>query len=118
VEEAAGNLARMLSTRADRPPPEIFQPGPAGDAARRVFGANFTAVMRREWFTLGIQLGYRYENSPICVPDDTPAPPQETANYVQTARPGHRAPHLWLAPKQSTLDLFGRGFVLLRLGAA
>jgi 2-polyprenyl-6-methoxyphenol hydroxylase-like FAD-dependent oxidoreductase len=117
VEEAAGNLARMLSTREDRPPPEIFQPGPAGDAARRVFGAKFTAVMRREWFTLGIQLGYRYENSPICVPDGTPAPPQETANYLQTARPGHRAPHLWLAPKQSTLDLFGRGFVLLRLGA-
>jgi 2-polyprenyl-6-methoxyphenol hydroxylase-like FAD-dependent oxidoreductase len=117
VEEAAGNLARMLSTRADRPPPEIFQPGPAGEAARRAFGAKFTAIMRREWFTLGIQLGYRYENSPICVADGTPAPPEETANYLQTARPGHRAPHLWLAPKQSTLDLFGRGFVLLRLGA-
>jgi hypothetical protein len=74
--------------------------------------------MRREWFTLGIQLGYRYENSPICVPDGTAAPPEETANYLQTARPGHRAPHLWLAPGQSTLDLFGRGFVLLRLAAA
>ncbi len=118
VEEAAGNLARMLSTRENRPPPEIFQPGPSGDAARRVFGAKFTAIMRREWFTLGIQLGYRYENSPICVPDGTAAPPPETANYLQTARPGHRAPHLWLAPGQSTLDLFGRGFVLLRLAAA
>jgi 2-polyprenyl-6-methoxyphenol hydroxylase-like FAD-dependent oxidoreductase len=116
VEEAAGNLARMLSTREDRPPPEIFQPGPAGDVARRVFGAKFTATMRREWFTLGIQLGYRYENSPICVPDGTPAPPDETATYTQTARPGHRAPHVWLAPGRSTLDLFGRGFVLLRFG--
>jgi hypothetical protein len=36
--------------------------------------------------------------------------------YTQTARPGHRAPHVWLAPGQSTLDLFGRGFVLLRFG--
>jgi hypothetical protein len=73
---------------------KISQSGPAGDAARRVFGAKFTAIMRREWFTLGIQLGYGYENSPICVPDGTPAPPEQTANYLQTARPGHRAPHL------------------------
>ena len=34
------------------------------------------------------------------------------------ARPGHRAPHVWLKRDRSTLDLFGRGFVLLRfLGA-
>src|SRR5262249_1270923 len=56
VTEAAGNLARMLSTRDDHPPSEVFQPGLAGDAARRVFGAKFTATMRREWFTLRIQL--------------------------------------------------------------
>jgi len=118
VQEAAGNLARMLSTRQDLPPPAVFEPGPAGDAARRVFGAKFTQTMRREWFTLGIQLGYHYENSPICIPDGTPAPPDETATYTQTARPGHRAPHVWLAPGESTLDLFGRGFVLLRFGEA
>jgi hypothetical protein len=83
-----------------------------------VFGAKFTKTMRREWFTIGIQLGYRYENSPICIPDGTPAPPDETATYTQTARPGHRAPHTFIAPGQSTLDLFGHGFVLLRFGAA
>ena len=68
VAEAGGNLARMLSPRDQRPPPEIFHPGPEGDAARRDFGARFTETMRREWFTLGIQLGYRYEHSPICIP--------------------------------------------------
>jgi hypothetical protein len=52
------------------------------------------------------------------VPDGTPEPPDDYSNYVQTARPGHRAPHGWLAPGRSTLDLFGRGFTLLRLGAA
>jgi 2-polyprenyl-6-methoxyphenol hydroxylase-like FAD-dependent oxidoreductase len=118
VHEAAGNLARMLSPRQALPPPEIFERSPAGDGARRVFGAKFTATMRREWFTIGIQLGYRYENSPISLPDGTPAPPDETATYTQTARPGHRAPHVWLAPGQSTIDLFGRGFVLMRFGAA
>jgi 2-polyprenyl-6-methoxyphenol hydroxylase-like FAD-dependent oxidoreductase len=116
VAEAGGNLARMLSPRDNLPPSEIFVSGEAGDAARRVFGAKFTQTMRREWFTLGIQLGYRYENSPICVGDGTLAPPDEPATYVQTARPGHRAPHAWLGPGRSTLDLFGRAFVLLRFG--
>ena len=56
-------------------------------------------------------------NSPIVCPDGTPAPPLETMTYVQTARPGARAPHVWLKDGRSTLDLFGRGFVLMRLGA-
>ena len=34
--------------------------------------------------------------------------------YVQTARPGSRAPHVWLSSDRSTLDLFGREFVLLK----
>ena len=84
--------------------------------ARRV-GREFTETMRREWFTLGIHLGYRYEGSPICWPDGTAAPPDDPQTYVPTARPGHRAPHVWLADGRSTLDLFGRGFVLLGFGA-
>ena len=117
VTEASSNLGRMLSTRQRRPPPEIFAPGPAGDAARQDYGAWFTATMRHEWFTPGIHFGYRYEGSPAIWPDGTPAPPLEIATYTQTARPGHRAPHAWLPDGRSTLDLFGRGFVLLRLGA-
>ena len=65
----------------------------------------------------GYHLGYRYDDSPIVVPDGTPAPPLEGQTYTQTARPGARAPHVWLGDGRSTLDLFGRGFVLLRLGA-
>jgi 2-polyprenyl-6-methoxyphenol hydroxylase-like FAD-dependent oxidoreductase len=116
VTEASSNLSRMLSTRRRLPPPEIFQAGPAGDAAREDYGRWFTATMRHEWFTIGIHLGYRYDGSPIIVPDGTPAPPLTTSSYVQNARPGARAPHAWLPDGRSTLDLFGRGFVLLRLG--
>src|SRR6478735_11448386 len=72
--------------------------------------------MWHEWFTLGFHLGYRYDSSPIVCVDGTPAPPLPTASYVQTARPGARAPHAWLPDGRSILDLFGRGFVLLRLG--
>jgi hypothetical protein len=99
-----------------KPPPEAFQPGPDGDRARRAFGAAYTKEMAREWFANGIHLGYRYEGSPIVVPDGTPEPPDTVSTYTQTARPGHRAPHAWLKDGRSTLDLFGRGFVLLRFG--
>ncbi|MDE2477219.1 MAG: FAD-dependent oxidoreductase [Alphaproteobacteria bacterium] len=117
VREASGNLNRMLSPRRMKAPPEAFLPGPAGDAARETFGRAYTEMMKREWFSIGIHLGYRYESSPIIVADGTPEPPDTVTTYEQTARPGHRAPHEWLAPGRSTLDLFGRGFVLLRLGA-
>jgi hypothetical protein len=85
--------------------------------ARADYGQWFTQIMRHEWFTIGFHLGYRYDASPIIWPDGTPAPPLESATYTQTARPGARAPHAWLPDGRSTLDLFGRGFTLLRLGA-
>ncbi len=117
VEEASRNLRRMLSTRERLPGPEIFQPGAASDAARKDYGDWLAAVMRHEWFANGVMLGYRYDHSLIVVPDGTAAPPDVPHPYVQTARPGARAPHVWLADGRSTLDLFGRGFTLLRLGA-
>ena len=58
------------------------------------------------------------ENSPICVPDGTQPTPDDISDYVPAARPGHRAPHAWLADGRSILDLFGRGFRLLDFGAA
>lgn len=117
VTEATGNLTRMLAPRVKHPGQELFLPGPEGDSARREFGHEYTQMMRREWFTLGIHLGYFYEGSPIIVPDGTSAPADEVSVYVQTSRPGSRAPHVWLRDGESTLDLFGRGFVLLRVGA-
>ena len=117
VREASGNLQRMLNPRVAKPPPEAFAPGEAGNRARAEFGRAYTQMMRREWFSIGIHLGYRYEGSPLIVPDGTPEPEDTVTSYQQTARPGHRAPHAWLDDGRSTLDLFGRGFVLLRLGA-
>ncbi|MBV9389443.1 MAG: FAD-dependent monooxygenase [Chroococcidiopsidaceae cyanobacterium CP_BM_ER_R8_30] len=64
----------------------------------------------------GIVLGYSYDESPICISDGTPTQPLEPNAYTPSTRPGARAPHAWLAEGQSTLDLFGHGFTLLRLG--
>jgi hypothetical protein len=76
-----------------------------------------TAALAVEWHSTGVGMGYRYEGSPLIVPDGAPEPPDPHDHYAPTARPGHRAPHAWLADGRSTLDLFGKGFVLLRLGA-
>ena len=114
VTEASGNLRRMLSVP---PHPDLLDDTPQGAATREKVGREFSETMRREWFTLGAHLGYRYENSPICWPDGTAAPPDDPRAYVPTSRPGHRAPHAFLADGRSTLDLFGRGFALIGFGA-
>src|SRR5262249_7452216 len=113
VAEASRNLRRMLSPR---PGPTILDDTLDGARAREVLGREFSELMRHEWFTLGVHLGYRYETSPICWPDGSEPPPDEPGTYVPTARPGSRAPHGWLKDGRSTLDLFGRGFTLLGLG--
>jgi 2-polyprenyl-6-methoxyphenol hydroxylase-like FAD-dependent oxidoreductase len=66
--------------------------------------------------TIGLQLGYCYEGSPICVADGTSEPLDDAENFVPSARPGARAPHAVLADGRSMLDLYGRGFVLVRFG--
>ena len=118
VSEATGNLRRMLSPQAVSPPKEIFEPGAEHDAARKAFGDHYTELMKREWFSIGIHLGYMYEGSPIIVPDGTPQPEDTVSTYTPTARPGSRAPHVWLADGKSILDLFGKTFVLLRFDPA
>ena len=89
---------------------------PAGEAARRHIGATLKTELYAEWDIAGTSMGYRYDRSPIVIGDGTPPPPDDPVVYVQTARPGSRAPHAWLADGRSTLDLFGRGFVLLHFG--
>ena len=66
----------------------------------------------------GTLLGYRYGDSEFVAPDGSPEPPDHPRDYIPTARPGHRAPHLWLADGTSILDRFGAGFTLLALGEA
>ena len=65
-----------------------------------------------------MHLGYIYHPSPIVIPDGTRKPDDDTIGYRPTAFPGARAPHVWLSPDQSILDLFGDGFALLNFADA
>ena len=92
---------------------DILAPTPAGDIARREIGARLVQENMKSWQPTGVHLGYIYHPSPIVVPDDTRKPADDTVGYVPTTFPGARAPHCWLEPGRSTLDLFGDGFALL-----
>ncbi len=89
----------------------------AGRALRARLGSKLERDVGAMFRTIGMQIGYRYDGSPVCVPDGTPPPPDSPDNFVASARPGSRAPHAVLADGRSMLDLFGQGFTLLRFGA-
>src|SRR5262245_39754371 len=94
----------------------IEEDSSAGADVRARIGERLIRDVGRMWRTPGLQIGYRYEDSPICIHDGSPPYPDEPADFVPSTRPGSRAPHAWLSDGRSTLDLYGRGFVLLRLG--
>jgi len=94
---------------------EIDAEGPAGDQVRAELKADIKE-QEKLIASSGTLLGYRYERSPIVVPDGTPEPPDDARRYVPVARPGHRAPHVWLDSGEALFDVLGPDFTLLRIG--
>ncbi|KAI0199059.1 FAD binding domain-containing protein [Astrocystis sublimbata] len=95
---------------------KILDDGLQADEQRRALGGKMAMNLRQEFQSLGLALGYSYAGSPIIISDGSPAPPDDPEVYIQTARPGHRAPHCWLGDVESIIDLFGGGFILLCFG--
>lgn len=86
----------------------------AGEAARHKAGAVL-ATFGEEFASLGVQLGARYDGSPVIVDDGTTPPADDPVLYRPSAVPGGRAPHLWLADRTSLYDRLGSFFTLLSL---
>ena len=100
------------------PAAEIEDESSAGEVARRHAGEYFAAHGRAEFNIPGVTFGARYDGSPAIVPDGSRPPPDTANEYVPTACPGGRPPHLWLADGRSLYDCLGFEWTLLRLGAA
>lgn len=111
-------------------PDDVEADGPAGDAAR-VAASNLTYVRKNHFVrpeycdALGVQIGGRYDGSPVIIPDGEPPPdifPQTYDEYTPSGVPGGRAPHVWLDAERgqggSLFDHFGKGFTLLRFNSA
>ena len=112
VEEATRNF----QLRSFAPIPALVESSPAGEAARKKLGEEIVKTTSRELLSDGIAMGYLYDGSPVICGDGSTPPALSVTEYVQWTFPGARAPHAQLADGRSTLDLFGRGFVMLRLG--
>jgi 2-polyprenyl-6-methoxyphenol hydroxylase-like FAD-dependent oxidoreductase len=93
--------------------PGIEDDGPVGEATRREVREIILATKVREFKSLGLVLGSRYDGSSIVIPDGSAPPIDDTIVYEPSAHPGCLAPHLWLADGSSLYDYFGPGFTLL-----
>ena len=114
-------ISRQMTDQMRRNALAARAPSREGNDAASVAAPSPTtrpALGRPEFFREhGLVFGATYD-SKVIVPDGTA--PVQVANpvtdYLPTARPGSRAPHVWLergAQRISTLDLFGPSFVLL-----
>jgi 2-polyprenyl-6-methoxyphenol hydroxylase-like FAD-dependent oxidoreductase len=99
-------------------PSNLEEEGPAAEAARKALGAQMVVDDKPQYQTVGLQLGERYDTSPVIWPDDAPAPTDTPGQYVPVDRAGGRAPHFWINEGHSLYDDFGPGFTLLDFGAA
>ncbi|MCF3131400.1 FAD-dependent monooxygenase [Streptomyces olivochromogenes] len=68
----------------------------------------------RYFAQLGLVLGVTYRSAAVLTGHTTPPEPSgDGTDYVPSAEPGHRMPHLWLTRDRSTLDALGEWFTLL-----
>lgn len=111
IQEAAANMSVLAPELGN---PEMMTPGLAGEQARALAAQTIQAAKDREFHSLGLVLGYQYDASPVIVDDGTPPLPVGQ-DYLPTARPGARLPHLWLPDGTSLYDRLGNGLSLLRL---
>ncbi|MDB6002725.1 MAG: monooxygenase FAD-binding protein [Rhizobacter sp.] len=113
---AAASNADRIDSMMKTTPADIDEDSPQGDATRATFERRLR-WLSKQFNTAGLHLGYRYAESPVVVADGTPEPADDPRIVVQSSWPGCRAPHIWLEPGRSTLDLFdGTGFVLMQFG--
>ena len=112
IAEAIHNF-RTLS--ADLLKENLEDDSAAGERARAAVGEEIIAKKSREFQTLGVVLGSRYEDSPIVISDGSAPPEEHHARYQPSAHPGCLAPHAWLADGRTLYDRLSQGFTLLWL---
>jgi len=94
--------------------PTIHEDSPRGEQARVRLGELIHDLGNLENEALGIEIGYRYDESPIICHDAGEPPPYEIERFEPSSWPGVRAPSLFLEDGSALLDHLGRGFTLLR----
>jgi 2-polyprenyl-6-methoxyphenol hydroxylase-like FAD-dependent oxidoreductase len=99
-------------------PAALEQDSREGEAARQNVRAQIS-TFGEEFASIGVQLGARYDGSPIIAADGAP-PADDYVRYTPSSVPGGRTPHFWMDGGRgygsSLFDRLGFCFTLLRLG--
>lgn len=99
-------------------PSDIEEDTPEAEAGRQALGAYCLEDDKEQYSTSGIQLGERYEDSPLIVADATPAPDDTWYTYTDHDRAGARLPHFMLPDGRSLYAALGEDFTLIAFGHA
>jgi 2-polyprenyl-6-methoxyphenol hydroxylase-like FAD-dependent oxidoreductase len=108
-----GGAKLLDSYAAEREPVGRRNAEETGTAWSRIFGGDGAPFSGRS--LAQIDMGYQYMSA-VITSDGSPDADPPGADYQQSAAPGCRAPHLWLADGTSTIDLFDGHFTLLTAG--
>jgi 2-polyprenyl-6-methoxyphenol hydroxylase-like FAD-dependent oxidoreductase len=98
--------------------PNILAATAAGAATRANLVQIAETEQRKSNDLLGIELGYRYVDSPLIWPEHGEGPDPDSFTYAPTTWPGARLPHLWLDDGTALHDHLDGGYALLRLPGA
>ena len=71
---------------------DLLADTPEGARAREEVGREIMATKTREFYTLGVTLGSRYDGSPVIVDDGSAPPPEHYSTFEPSAHPGCLAP--------------------------
>ena len=110
-------FARRMADSIGRVPvdAQVEADGAEAEAARARLGQALALHVASEFNIPGLQLGVRYDGSPLVAAEDGAPPPDEPNRYVQSAYPGARAPHVALEGGP-LFDRFGPDFTLMVMG--
>ncbi|KAH7121398.1 FAD binding domain-containing protein [Dactylonectria macrodidyma] len=96
----------------------VLSDSPEGKELRRRIRDHFQKRDGENKF-FGLELGYRYNGSPVVVPDLEVQEPRWTLeDYHPSTWPGARPPHVYLVDNETSIfDLFGQDFTLVDFSA-
>jgi 2-polyprenyl-6-methoxyphenol hydroxylase-like FAD-dependent oxidoreductase len=119
IAERNTRFARSIAEyfRSMSLPEGLEDQGSAGDSARAEYGKHLELLGAKEFDAPGIHFGVYYGNSPIVMGEPGSTPADDPNLYIPHARPGARAPHVWLKQGESLYDSFGQDFTLLKFNA-
>lgn len=94
--------------------PHLHEDSPKGESARAKAGEQIRVLGNLENEALGLEIGDRYDGSPVICGESGEAPNWSAEAYTPSTWPGARPPSVFLEDGTALFDRFGPGFTLLR----